>query len=58
MSLCRAIRSNEQMHCSRCGLQWDLKDPDKPECLTDWEIHNNDRSYRTVKLQNVKRGLG
>ena len=26
------------MCCGRCGLQWDLDDDDRPQCLTDDEI--------------------
>lgn len=28
---CEARRCNDQMHCGRCGLQWDI-DEEKPEC--------------------------
>lgn len=28
---CKAYRCGDQMHCS-CGLQWDIDDPDRPQC--------------------------
>ena len=28
---CSAIRCNDQMIC-KCGLQWDVDDPEPPEC--------------------------
>lgn len=35
---CKAIRQGDQMCCGRCGLQWDLDDDDRPQCLTDAEV--------------------
>lgn len=35
---CKAIRQGDQMCCGRCGLQWDLDDDGRPQCLTDDEI--------------------
>jgi len=35
---CKAIRQGDQMCCGKCGLQWDLDDDDRPQCLTDDEI--------------------
>jgi len=29
---CLATRFNDQMICGECGTQWDVNDPDKPEC--------------------------
>lgn len=35
---------SDQMHCYHCGKQWDVNDPEPPECKTgmDWlrEIKN------------------
>jgi len=28
----KAIRVNDQYHCAECGKQWDVNDPDPPEC--------------------------
>lgn len=35
---CEAIRYNDEMQCARCGLTWDVKDPDPPECRTAREV--------------------
>jgi hypothetical protein len=32
-STCRAVRVNDQMICP-CGRQWDIIDPEPPECVT------------------------
>ena len=29
---CQARRHTDHYSCRYCGLQWDLKDPDPPEC--------------------------
>lgn len=29
---CQARQYSDQMMCSRCGLQWDVTDPDPPQC--------------------------
>ena len=29
---CEARRYSDQMQCSRCGLAYDVNDPDPPEC--------------------------
>lgn len=29
---CNARVIGDQYHCDSCGLQWDLNDPDPPEC--------------------------
>ena len=29
---CQARQYSDQMHCSRCGLQWDVNDDDPPRC--------------------------
>lgn len=31
---CQARQFSDQMHCSKCGLAWDVNDPDRPACLT------------------------
>lgn len=32
---CKAKVINDQYICDRCGLQWDVKDPDRPDCLSN-----------------------
>ena len=29
---CEARQVSDQMNCARCGLVWDMDDPDQPEC--------------------------
>jgi len=31
---CKAYQASDQMIC-QCGLQWDMNDPDPPECTSD-----------------------
>lgn len=33
MCLCKAKQYNDEMHCGRCGLVWDVNDPEPPKCL-------------------------
>lgn len=33
MKNCSARQYSDQMQCSRCGLTWDVNDPDPPQCL-------------------------
>jgi predicted amidophosphoribosyltransferase len=32
---CKARQYSDQMVCPRCGLQWDVNDPDPPQCRKD-----------------------
>lgn len=38
MNYCKARQYSDQMLCDRCGLQWDVNDPDKPECLPEKKV--------------------
>jgi len=29
---CEARQYGDEYHCAHCGLVWDVKDPDPPEC--------------------------
>ncbi len=46
---CKASRCNEQFHCGRCGLQWDIDDTDPPKCMTVKEY--NAKRMRELKDQ-------
>lgn len=35
---CKARQHSDQKHCDRCGLVWDMNDPEPPECKTVAEI--------------------
>lgn len=30
---CYAHQYSDQMHCHKCGLVWDMDDPDPPQCI-------------------------
>jgi len=39
MKDCKAVYQEPgEMQCPRCGLTWDVDDPDRPECLTDDQL--------------------
>lgn len=29
---CEAVQYSDEMHCARCGVYYDVNDPDPPEC--------------------------
>jgi len=31
---CQARQYSDQMQCGRCGLAWDINDPDPPVCVS------------------------
>ncbi len=31
---CKARQYSDQMICDKCALQWDVNDPDRPECVS------------------------
>jgi len=37
---CKAKQYSDTMICDRCALQWDINDPEPPECLIDEQINN------------------
>jgi len=45
---------SDQMHCSYCGKQWDVNDPDPPECDTR-EEHG---LKKCLELRNIIRRSG
>ena len=38
MSTCKARQVNDELQCGACGLTWDVKDPDPPECPQGQDI--------------------
>ncbi len=38
--LCEARQQSDQKCCNRCGLLWDMNDPEPPECLTERQVSN------------------
>ena len=52
MGNCKARRYSDQMQCDQCGLQWDVNDPDPPECnpvVVDSNEIAHQRSINTIK---------
>lgn len=43
--MCHATRINDQMHCGKCGMQWDIDDPNPPACRETKPIHAARREY-------------
>lgn len=41
---CSAFRQLDQMRCVRCGLTWDVGDPERPACLSA-----HDAAMRTIR---------
>ena len=35
---CQARRVGDQMQCGRCGKQWDVNDPERPQCDSAGEV--------------------
>ena len=35
---CQARRIGDQMQCGRCGKQWDVNDPELPQCDSAGEV--------------------
>lgn len=40
--ICEASQFSDKMKCQRCGLYWEVNDPDRPQCLTDSEVSHHD----------------
>lgn len=59
---CQAYREQDQMVCGKCGLQWDIKDKDRPACVVDYifatgdkdalNLQSSERRYSVVKESN------
>ncbi len=35
---CQAVQHSDQKVCTRCGLCWDMNDPDPPQCKTAHDL--------------------
>jgi hypothetical protein len=55
---CNAIRSGDQMQCGRCGLSWDVNDPDRPACNPINMAKRAQRERSLWKLNNVRKTHG
>lgn len=46
---CKARQYSDQMNCPRCGLVWDMNDPDPPPCgLLAAQERNNNAAARAL----------
>lgn len=41
--MCEARQYSDQMLCDRCGLQWDVNDPDPPCCAQVRQAKDRER---------------
>lgn len=45
---CQAMQCNDQMICGKCGLQWDVNDPEPPGCDPNRAIGK--RTFKELKV--------
>lgn len=63
---CEARQYSDQMCCTRCGLNWDVNDPDPPGCRKSDEVAKTSdelRKRRTLiakdaALSSIRKLLG
>lgn len=48
-------RYSDQYHCSECGKQWDINDPDPPQCKRDSSAGEN--AIREMRKMFCKKPL-
>ena len=46
--MCDAKQYSDQMLCDRCGVQWDVNDPDPPECLKTESDKTPEEHIKTI----------
>lgn len=47
---CKARRYHDQTQCGRCGLAWDVNDPEPPRCPVDEHPETGRRWLAKIKL--------
>lgn len=58
---CKARRVSDQMCCHRCGLVWDVNDPDPPKCNNGKPVNpatsttKRRRSNKQYNMQGYKK---
>lgn len=50
--MCEARRYGEEMQCARCGLAWDVNDPDPPPCRTDDQVRQQHGREALDRIKN------
>ena len=56
MTDCKAKRCNDEMHCGKCGLVWDIKDPEPPRCKPERHATRG-LAYGRSHLQKIREML-
>lgn len=49
---CQARRESDQMRCARCGLLWDVADPEPPACPR----REPTTGMEYLRLKQIKKG--
>lgn len=52
---CQARQYSDQMLCPRCGLAWDVNDPDPPSCRKDEPTKKSGHSFARRINQQLHR---
>jgi hypothetical protein len=50
---CKATQRSDQMFCERCGIQWDVNDPDPPDCPKP-----TDKAKGLAEVAKIKEDFG
>jgi len=51
---CAATQQSDQMYCERCGLLWDMNDPEPPTCKTSFQVGRD--ALEKIKNQTLEGG--
>lgn len=54
---CVARRMGDQYQCGKCGLQWDVKDEDRPKCSDKPRGVNQKASRETARVGFTSRRI-
>lgn len=46
---------SDQLHCHVCGKQWDVNDPEPPECISEEEKERRQESRQKAKRRSRRR---
>lgn len=61
--MCKARQYSDTMTCGPCGLQWDVNDPEPPQCLNRRTVQpvrvlsDYERAQGLRRLDEFKRSL-
>lgn len=57
MSACAAVQHGDEMQCGRCGLTWDVADPERPSCAPTFDRRAFSSRKVTTAVQRVEESL-